>query len=165
MLLVLIASHIWKLSHYNETKQQDTTEVYVMDLWMKELVHHGGMHHLQQEVSLHMDCPFPGFRFISYPILPIPVRVLRRQGLRRLHQPKNEGATQLLPHQGRHPRPVSLCGRLHGGSEASLPADVQIREVGPLRAHWLRGKGAFKICFSIREHQRLRQLRKYLSIL
>ncbi|KAH8267148.1 hypothetical protein KR018_012406 [Drosophila ironensis] len=48
VLGLLIASHVWKLSHYNETKQLDATEVYVMDLWMKELVHHGAMQHLQQ---------------------------------------------------------------------------------------------------------------------
>lgn len=51
LLLALIASHIWKVSHYNETKQLDATEVYVMDLWMKELVHHGAMQDLQQEVG------------------------------------------------------------------------------------------------------------------
>ncbi|XP_016940362.3 protein late bloomer isoform X2 [Drosophila suzukii] len=49
VLLVLIVLHIWKVSHHNETKQLDATEVYVMDLWMKELAHPGPMKHLQQE--------------------------------------------------------------------------------------------------------------------
>ncbi|XP_016958628.1 protein late bloomer [Drosophila biarmipes] len=49
LLLVLIAMHIWKVSHHNETKQLDATEVYVMDLWLKELVHPGAMKNLQQE--------------------------------------------------------------------------------------------------------------------
>ncbi|XP_044249145.1 protein late bloomer [Drosophila takahashii] len=49
VLLILMVAHIWKVSHYNETKQLDATEVYVMDLWMKELTHPGAMNHLQQE--------------------------------------------------------------------------------------------------------------------
>ncbi|ALC41257.1 Tsp42Eo [Drosophila busckii] len=46
-LLLLICAHIWKLAHYNETKLLDATEVFVMSIWMKELVHPGAMQRLQ----------------------------------------------------------------------------------------------------------------------
>ncbi|EDW74155.1 uncharacterized protein Dwil_GK21786 [Drosophila willistoni] len=47
-LLILIGAHIWRLAHYNESKQLDATEVYVMALWMEELVHPGAMQTLQR---------------------------------------------------------------------------------------------------------------------
>ncbi|XP_033152241.1 protein late bloomer isoform X2 [Drosophila mauritiana] len=65
LLLALIASHIWKVSHYNETKQLDATEVYVMDLWMKELVHHGAMQDLQQEYECCGDKGFSDYTSLN----------------------------------------------------------------------------------------------------
>lgn len=50
-MVLLIAAHGWKLSHYNETKQLNSSEVFVMGKWMKELTHPGSMQHLQQTVS------------------------------------------------------------------------------------------------------------------
>ncbi|KAH8320429.1 hypothetical protein KR067_003257 [Drosophila pandora] len=65
VLVALIASHIWKLSHYNESKQLDATEVFVMDLWMKELVHHGAMQHLQQEYECCGDKGFADYTSLN----------------------------------------------------------------------------------------------------
>lgn len=53
---LVIAAHIWKLSHYNETKQLNSSEVFVMGVWMKELLHPGSMQHLQQTVREETWC-------------------------------------------------------------------------------------------------------------
>lgn len=56
LMALVIAAHIWKLSHYNERKQLNSTEVFVMGVWMKELLHPGSMEHLQQRVRKEARC-------------------------------------------------------------------------------------------------------------
>ncbi|KAL7736651.1 hypothetical protein ACLKA6_015286 [Drosophila palustris] len=61
ILGLLIAAHIWKLSNYNETKQLDATEVFVMGIWMKELTHPGAMYQLQRRYECCGDKGFSDY--------------------------------------------------------------------------------------------------------
>lgn len=51
MLIAMIASHIWKLYRYNETKQMAATEKMLTAAWMSELVKKGAMNPIQETVS------------------------------------------------------------------------------------------------------------------
>ncbi|XP_049308387.1 protein late bloomer [Bactrocera dorsalis] len=48
MLIAMIASHIWKLYRYNETKQMAATEKMLTAAWMSELVKKGAMDPIQE---------------------------------------------------------------------------------------------------------------------
>ncbi|EDW01563.1 protein late bloomer [Drosophila grimshawi] len=73
LLVLLIGAHVWRLAHYNESKYMDATEVFVMDIWMKELSHPNSMQTLQHRykccgnkgfsdyTSLHMKVPYSCF--------------------------------------------------------------------------------------------------------
>ncbi|EDW08610.1 uncharacterized protein LOC6578769 isoform X1 [Drosophila mojavensis] len=47
-LVCLIGAHIYRLMHYNEARHVNTTEEFVMGIWLKELSHSGAMHQLEQ---------------------------------------------------------------------------------------------------------------------
>ncbi|XP_017149737.1 protein late bloomer [Drosophila miranda] len=88
LLGILIVSHIWKLSHYNENKQLDATEVYVMALWMEELVHQGAIQQLQREFEC---CGNKGFGDYTSLNIKVPSSCFHtRDGLHALH-PYAEG--------------------------------------------------------------------------
>lgn len=86
LMALVIAAHIWKLSHYNERKQLNSTEVFVMGVWMKELLHPGSMEHLQQRVRKETRCVQA--RNSTELVFHVhTVQMLRRQRLHGLHQP------------------------------------------------------------------------------
>ncbi|KAH8299779.1 hypothetical protein KR044_005879 [Drosophila immigrans] len=67
---LLIGAHGYKLTNYNETKQQDTTEVFVMGIWMKELAHPGAMYQLQRRYECCGDKGFADYTSLKLKVPP-----------------------------------------------------------------------------------------------
>ncbi|KAH8371791.1 hypothetical protein KR093_008852 [Drosophila rubida] len=70
LLGLLIGAHGWKLTNYNETKQQDTTEVFVMGIWMKELAHPGAMYQLQRRYECCGDKGYADYTSLKLKVPP-----------------------------------------------------------------------------------------------
>ncbi|XP_064540359.1 protein late bloomer [Drosophila montana] len=65
MLVLLIGAHVYRLAHYNESKHVDTTEEFVMGVWMRELVHPGAMHQLERRYECCGDKGFSDYTSLS----------------------------------------------------------------------------------------------------